>query len=41
MRDLTYYVAVSLDGYIAGPNGEFDAFLAEDTGAPHPPGSPS
>jgi dihydrofolate reductase len=29
MRELTYYVAVSLDGYIAGPNGEFDAFLAE------------
>jgi len=29
MRDLTYYVAVSLDGYIAGPGGEFDAFLAE------------
>ncbi len=29
MRELTYYVAVSLDGYIAGPNGEFDTFLAE------------
>ncbi|KZM79825.1 dihydrofolate reductase family protein [Cellulosimicrobium cellulans] len=29
MRELTYYVAVSLDGYIAGPDGEFDAFLAE------------
>ena len=29
MRELTYYVAVSLDGYIAGPGGEFDAFLAE------------
>ncbi len=28
MRELTYYVAVSLDGYIAGPGGEFDAFLA-------------
>lgn len=28
MRELTYYVAVSLDGYIAGPNGEFDTFLA-------------
>lgn len=29
MRELTYYVAVSLDGYIAGPNDEFDAFLVE------------
>ncbi|UEJ81175.1 dihydrofolate reductase family protein [Brachybacterium halotolerans subsp. kimchii] len=29
MRELTYYVAVSLDGFIAGPGGEFDAFLAE------------
>lgn len=29
MRELTYYVAVSLDGYIAGPGGEFDPFLAE------------
>lgn len=28
MRELTYYVAVSLDGYIAGPDGEFDTFLA-------------
>lgn len=28
MRELTYYVAVSLDGYIAGPDGQFDAFLA-------------
>ncbi|WP_407361683.1 dihydrofolate reductase family protein [Microbacterium sp. LBN7] len=29
MRELVYYVAVTLDGYIAGPNGEFDAFLVE------------
>lgn len=29
MRELVYYVAVSIDGYIAGPGGEFDAFLAE------------
>lgn len=29
MRELVYYAAVSLDGYIAGPNGEFDAFLIE------------
>lgn len=29
MRELTYYVAVTLDGYIAGPGGEYDAFLTE------------
>lgn len=27
MRELVYYVAVSIDGYIAGPGGEFDQFL--------------
>ncbi|WP_293694667.1 dihydrofolate reductase family protein [uncultured Agrococcus sp.] len=29
MRELTYYVAVSLDGFIAGPNHEFDRFVFE------------
>ncbi len=29
MRKLIYYVAVSIDGYIAGPTGAFDAFLVE------------
>lgn len=29
MRALTYYVAVSLDGFIAGPNHEFDRFYVE------------
>ncbi|MGB8523533.1 MAG: dihydrofolate reductase family protein, partial [Candidatus Acidiferrales bacterium] len=24
MRRISYHVAMSLDGYIAGPNGEFD-----------------
>ncbi|MHA7986388.1 dihydrofolate reductase family protein [Rathayibacter sp. CAU 1779] len=29
MRELIYYVAVSIDGYIADPAGGFDAFLVE------------
>lgn len=29
MRELTYFAAVSIDGYIAGPGGEFDRFLVE------------
>jgi dihydrofolate reductase len=29
MRSLVYYVAVSLDGFIAAPDGDFSAFLAE------------
>lgn len=29
MRNLVYYVAVSIDGYIADPAGGFDAFLVE------------
>ncbi|WP_122816027.1 dihydrofolate reductase family protein [Nocardioides pantholopis] len=29
MRDLVYYVAVSIDGFIADPDGGFDAFLIE------------
>ncbi|MEU1801482.1 dihydrofolate reductase family protein [Streptomyces sp. NPDC019937] len=30
MRELVYYVAVSIDGYIAGPGGEFDFYPAGD-----------
>ena len=34
VRKLVYYVGVSLDGYIAGPDGEFDFFpLADDLAA--------
>ncbi|MEV6322007.1 dihydrofolate reductase family protein [Nocardia sp. NPDC051787] len=30
MRKLVYYVGVSLDGYIAGPAGEFDFYPLDD-----------
>ncbi len=30
MRKLVYYIAVSLDGYIAGPRGEFDFYPVSD-----------
>lgn len=29
MRNLVYYVAVSIDGYIADPSGGFDSFLVD------------
>ncbi|KJC64788.1 dihydrofolate reductase family protein [Agreia bicolorata] len=29
MRELIYYIAASIDGYIADPTGGFDAFLVE------------
>lgn len=34
MRELVYYVAVSLDGFIAGPDGGADAFLVEGDHSP-------
>ncbi|WP_420075919.1 hypothetical protein ACOAKG_04090 [Streptomyces sp. JL3001] len=32
MRRLVYYVAATLDSYIAGPNGEYDFLLFEGEG---------
>lgn len=29
MRELVYYVAVTIDGFIADPNGGYDAFVAD------------
>ena len=41
MRSLTYYVATSIDGYIAGPNGEFDFYpLSDDLARLHKRGAP-
>lgn len=34
MRELVYYVAVSIDGYIADTQGAFDAFLIDGDHAP-------
>ncbi|QEV99429.1 dihydrofolate reductase [Microbacterium caowuchunii] len=34
MRQLVYYVAVSIDGYIADPRGGYDAFLVDGDHAP-------
>jgi hypothetical protein len=31
VRALTYYVGVSLDGYIAAPNGSFDFFPVDQS----------
>ncbi|TMR18693.1 dihydrofolate reductase [Nonomuraea turkmeniaca] len=35
MRKLVYYVGTSIDGYIAGPNGEFDFYPPADDMAAH------
>jgi hypothetical protein len=30
MRKLVYYISVTQDGFIAGPNGEFDFFIQNE-----------
>jgi dihydrofolate reductase len=32
MRRIVYYVAISLDGFISGPDGEIDGFVHEGSG---------
>ena len=32
MRNIVYYVAVSLDGFIAGPDGDITGFVAGGSG---------
>lgn len=35
MKQLIYYVAVSLDGYIAGPNEDISSFILQGPGVEH------
>ena len=32
MRNITYYVATSIDGYIEGPDGDISGFVAQGAG---------